>query len=99
MDMNRIETEKRVVRKMIEIYCKGHGHAESFCPECTALADYVDSHLEHCKFGEAKPFCSKCEVHCYSPEMREQIRAVMRYSGPRMLFHEPGMAVRHMLGR
>lgn len=30
-------------------------------------------------------------------EMREKIRAVMRFSGPRMIFHHPVAAVRHVL--
>ena len=34
---------------------------------------------------ETKTFCSPARP-CYRPEMREQIRAVMRYAGPRMLF-------------
>ncbi len=29
--------------------------------------------------------------------MREKIRAVMRFSGPRMIFHHPVAAVRHVL--
>ena len=30
------------------------------------------------------------------PEMREKIRQVMRYSGPRMIFHHPIAALRHL---
>ena len=29
--------------------------------------------------------------------MRERIREVMRFSGPRMIFHHPVMAVRHVI--
>ena len=36
-------------------------------------------------------------VHCYQPQMRGQIRQGMRYSGPRMLFHHPVMAIRHLI--
>ncbi len=46
---------------------------------------------------EEKTFCSNCTVHCYRPEMRERIRTVMRYAGPRMLFHHPVIAIRHMI--
>ena len=38
---------------------------------------------------ESKTFCSNCRVHCYCPDMREKIRMVMRFSGPRMLFYHP----------
>lgn len=44
---------------------------------------------------EHKTFCSRCPVHCYREQMREKIRAVMRFSGPRMLFHHPLAVVRH----
>lgn len=30
-------------------------------------------------------------------EMREKIRAIMRFSGPRMMFHHPVAAVRHLI--
>lgn len=46
---------------------------------------------------EVKTFCSNCPVHCYRPEMRERIRQVMRDSGPRMLFHHPAAAIRHLV--
>ena len=44
-----------------------------------------------------KTFCSVCKTHCYKPEMRQRIREVMRWSGPRMLFHHPVLAVRHLV--
>jgi hypothetical protein len=46
---------------------------------------------------ESKTFCSNCKVHCYKPEMREKIREVMRFSGPRMIFHHPITAIRHVM--
>ena len=70
--------------------------APPLCPQCQALLDYAHQRLEHCKFGEDKPSCTRCPVHCYKPAMREQIRQVMRYSGPRMLLHDPIMAIRHL---
>ena len=45
---------------------------------------------------ENKTFCSNCKVHCYSPEMREEIKKVMRFSGPRMIAYHPVMAIRHV---
>lgn len=52
---------------------------------------------DKCPFMETKTFCSNCRVHCYKPEMREKIREVMRFSGPRMILHHPVMAVRHVI--
>ena len=66
------------------------------CPQYQALLDYAHQRLERCRFGEDKPSCTRCPVHCYKPAMREQIRQVMRYSGPRMLLHNPVLAIRHL---
>ena len=49
------------------------------------------------RFMETKTFCSNCRVHCYKPQMREEIRNVMRFAGPRMLFYHPIMAIRHVI--
>lgn len=46
---------------------------------------------------ETKTFCSNCKVHCYKADMREKICAVMRFSGPRMIFYHPIAAMRHLL--
>lgn len=91
------EREKRTVALMIRIYCRSHhGTKAGLCPDCQALLDYAAQRSDRCPFMETKTFCSNCRVHCYRPEMREKIRAVMRFSGPRMLFHHPLMAVRHV---
>lgn len=67
------------------------------CPECAALHEYAMLRSDKCPFMETKTFCSNCKVHCYQPQMREQIRKVMRFSGPRMLFYHPIMAIRHVI--
>jgi len=91
------EKEKRTVTRMIKIYCRGkHGSSEAICPECEELNNYAIHKTENCPFMETKTFCSKCKVHCYSPKMRDKIREVMRYSGPRMLFYMPAEAIRHI---
>ncbi len=93
----RLDREKRTVETMIGIYCQGHHQAEGLCPACQELLDYALKRVNACKFGAEKPTCAKCPVHCYKPDMRERIRFVMRYSGPRMLFKHPVMAIRHRL--
>ena len=67
------------------------------CPECAALLDYALRRLDSCRFGNGKPSCRKCPVHCYRADMRERIRTVMRWAGPRMIFHHPMAATRHLL--
>jgi hypothetical protein len=92
------EREKELVSQMIALYCKKLHHAKgTLCPECAALRDYARQRSEKCPFMESKTFCSNCKVHCYKPEMREKIREVMRFSGPRMIFHHPITAVRHVI--
>lgn len=92
------EKEKEVVSLMIRLYCrKNHGTRDGLCPECAALNDYARARSDRCPFMETKSFCSNCRVHCYKPEMREKIRAVMRFSGPRMLLYHPVMAIDHVV--
>ncbi len=103
--MTRIEHEQRTVRRMIEIYCQHkHSHKGSegegtLCQECQELLDYALLRLSRCKFGEGKPACVNCPVHCYKPDKRRAIAQVMRHSGPWMLFYNPLMTVRHLCRR
>lgn len=91
------EREKQLVSQMIALYCKKQHGGKSLCPDCAALDAYARQRSDRCPFMETKTFCSNCKVHCYKPEMREKIRVVMRFSGPRMLFHHPVIAIRHMI--
>lgn len=93
--------DERVVETMIGLYCRGNHHApregDGLCPDCCELAAYCRTRLERCPVAATKTFCSSCPVHCYTPAMRERIRAVMRYAGPRMLLHHPILAIQHAL--
>ena len=92
------EREKRTVSLMIRIYCKKkHRTKKGLGPECEALDAYARMRSDKCPFMETKTFCSNCKVHCYKADMREKIRAVMRFSGPRMIFSHPIMAIRHLI--
>ncbi|MCR4735041.1 MAG: nitrous oxide-stimulated promoter family protein [Treponema sp.] len=94
--------EEYVVREMIRLYCRKN-HRELYdrkskvmCSECSQLADYAVSRSEHCPRMEEKTFCSNCKSHCYSPDMRDKIRKVMRFSGPRIIFYHPILALWHL---
>jgi hypothetical protein len=92
------EREKRIIEEMIRLYCrKKHGTGQMLCPDCEALLTYARLRSEKCPFMESKTFCSNCKVHCYKPEMREKIRDVMRFAGPRMLFVHPILAISHVI--
>ena len=101
--MKKVETrrarEKRMVGDMIALYCRKTHHTKKgeLCAACLELTDYAWQRSDKCPFMEEKTFCSNCRVHCYKPDMREKIRAVMRFSGPRMIFHHPVAAIRHLI--
>ena len=92
----KVEKEQETVELMIRLYCKGNHNKGQLCDQCMELLEYSQARSRNCPFMENKNFCNNCKVHCYKPEMREKIKQVMRYSGPRMIFHHPVMAVQHM---
>ena len=91
------DKENRVVSEMIKLYCKKRHGKVGICEECMELTDYCKKRIEQCPFMEEKTFCNQCKVHCYSKEMQEKIRKVMRFSGPRMLIYHPIMAIHHLI--
>ena len=92
------EREKKMVSLMIKLYCnKKHHTRKVLCEECEQLSEYARMRSDKCPFMETKTFCSNCRVHCYKPDMREKIREVMRFAGPRMIFRHPVAAVRHVI--
>ena len=93
----RIEREGKTLVAMISLYCRDKHRAGSLCPECVALKEYALGRLVKCPFQSAKPTCANCTVHCYAPAMRERVRVFMRYSGPRMIYRHPLMAIAHIL--
>jgi hypothetical protein len=93
----RLARERKTVTAMLRIYCRAHhGGRRGLCAECAELHAYVMCRLDRCPFGEQKPTCAACPIHCYRADRREQIREVMRYAGPRMLWHHPLSALRHL---
>ncbi len=94
----RLARELRTIHAMMRIYCHDvHAEDDGLCPGCAALMAYATRRLDRCVFGDDKPTCANCTVHCYSAGMREQVRTVMRYAGPRMLRRHPILAIRHLL--
>ena len=90
--------EKKTIEAMIKIYCNyHHSTSNELCSDCQELFEYAKTRLEKCPFQENKPTCAKCPIHCYKPYMRIKIRAIMRYSGPRILFKYPVLAFHHVL--
>lgn len=108
---DRLQRERRTVEVMVGMYCRAHHGPQPrntsvttlggirLCPDCAALLDYAGRRVDSCRFGEQKPTCARCSVHCFRTDERERIRAVMRYAGPRMMLRHPYLAVRHLLDR
>ena len=63
----------------------------------SVLLDYAYQRRDHCKFGEKKPTCKKCPIHCYKPDMKKKMREAMRYAGPRMMWYHPIAAIKHLI--
>jgi len=61
------------------------------------LKEYALERLDKCPFGDEKPACKECKIHCYDAEKRNQIKDLMRFSGPRMLLYFPYEYLRHKL--
>ena len=96
----RINREIKTVETMIHMYCKAkHGSNNSLCESCNQLVKYAISKYEKCPFGEIKPECSVCPIHCYKPEEKEAIKKVMKYAGPRMIYKHPVMAFEHLIAK
>lgn len=94
----RVRRELRTVRAMIGLHCRDrHGCGSGLCDRCGALWEYARQRVERCPFRDDKPTCLRCTVHCFRPEMREAIRAAMRYAGPRMPWRHPVLALLHLL--
>jgi hypothetical protein len=94
---SRVKRESKTVAVMITDYCRNHHPEDKRCLECAELLDYALERLKKCPFQEGKTTCAKCPVHCYQPDMREKIRIVMRYAGPRMLYRHPILAIFHII--
>lgn len=95
--MSRIEEEKNTVGMMVRLYCRRYEKNTELCSDCAELLKYANERLTKCKFGENKPTCKKCPIHCYKPDMRERMKRVMRWAGPRMLLYHPIEAIKHLI--
>jgi hypothetical protein len=95
---DRLAREKQTFGVMARIYCRGQHHTRvGICENCRSLVDYALERLERCVFQTKKPTCANCPIHCYHKDRREQVRVMMRYAGPRMLWTYPVLAIMHIL--
>jgi hypothetical protein len=90
-----IRSEKETIAAMVGLSCRRR-HGEALCPDCAELVDYAHARLDRCPYGDDKPTCAECSIHCYKPVLRERIREVMRFAGPRMPWRHPWLALLHV---
>ncbi|MBK9065004.1 MAG: nitrous oxide-stimulated promoter family protein [Acidobacteria bacterium] len=86
---------------MLHIWCEAHPlHVRvrygGLCAGCDSLLDYASYRLLKCPYGEEKPTCKKCPIHCYTRAKRDLMQEVMRFAGPRMLLRHPILAYHHL---
>ncbi|MCD6122548.1 MAG: nitrous oxide-stimulated promoter family protein [Spirochaetales bacterium] len=94
----RIRREKKTLTAMIDIYCRkfNYTNAEQLA-EYKELLAYALKKIDNCPYHEKKPICPKCRIHCYNRKMREKIKKVMKYSGPRIIFRHPYFTLMHFI--
>jgi hypothetical protein len=94
----RLLQEHETFRCMARIYCAHHHEhiGGGLCPNCENLMQYAERRLVKCPYGENKPTCANCPIHCYKPAQREMARDIMRFAGPRMPWRHPWRALSHL---
>ena len=97
----RLKREHDTLVFMCGIYCKDHHQpqADGLCADCAELMRYAEDRLAKCPYGQDKPTCAKCPIHCYKKQPREQVRVMMRYAGPLMARRHPWKALVHVLDK
>jgi hypothetical protein len=102
LETPRIRRELKTIAAMLRIYCRDHHGAAArseagVCAACAGLQDYARQRLAACTYGPEKPTCVNCPIHCYGRHQREEMRVVMRYAGPRMIWRHPVLALAHIV--
>ncbi len=60
------------------------GGPVDLCPDCHKLLLHACVKRSHCPM-DPKPACKHCPSHCYHPTYQQKMRAVMKFSGQRMV--------------
>jgi hypothetical protein len=92
----RVRFERNTVSDMIDYYCKRHHQSAGICEKCLSVKEYAFGRIDKCPLMPNKPTCSNCHIHCYKNSMRDQVREIMRFSGPRMIYLSPGKAILYL---
>lgn len=97
----RLRREHRTLVCMTRIHCADHHHPAQggLCSDCAELMHYAERRLARCPYGQEKPTCANCPIHCYKKAPRARVRQIMVYAGPRMTFRHPLRALVHVFDK
>ena len=93
-----IAKDVETIRIMTEIFCHAHHDTkEGMCPECEDFYLYAVKRLACCPFGEKKPVCGSCKIHCFGKGYKEKAKEIMAFSGPILILNHPYLSSRNFL--
>ncbi|MCG3863383.1 MULTISPECIES: nitrous oxide-stimulated promoter family protein [unclassified Photobacterium] len=99
--LGKLNREFLTISAMIEIYCSRHHNDKckkvNLCEDCESFKSYVKQRLDRCPYGINKPTCRQCPIHCYKAQEKVKSQTIMHYSGPRMMYKHPIMAITHLI--
>lgn len=97
LETGALKREATLLTAMVRDYCKRHHGSDTLCDECREFLTYALTRLACCPFGQKKPTCFKCKIHCYRAAEKDTARTIMRQEGPRMLFKHPILTAEHLI--
>lgn len=98
IDNPRMRRERKTIKAMVIIYCKSnHKTKSALCKDCQTLLKYAFQRLSNCPYQNEKPTCKNCVIHCFKEPEKSKFQEIMRYSGPKIIFKNPILAIRHLI--
>ena len=98
LEKGALKREAVLLEAMVRDFCKRHHNdPKGLCDDCRAFLVYALTRLACCPYGEKKPTCAKCKIHCYRAQEKDSVRAIMRYSGPKMMLPHPLLTLEHLI--
>lgn len=98
--MDKAREDRMTMEAIGRIYCRGnHKNRQcdqsGMCPECRLAIEETLERTATCPKGHVGN-CEDCDIHCQRGEAQENIKRIMRYAAPRMMFRHPLMAARYL---
>lgn len=91
---NKREKKKKTLNFMFDIYKKSHPQRKEDLDE---LKSYAFTRIDKCPNVEEGIYCNTCKIHCFKEDEKEEMRKIMKFSGPRMMIYHPILAMDHLI--